>query len=150
MRRICRACVEQCLQPSGRTVKKKRFNIRVARRHGIQITLPGASVILSAMDVVAFTRQLVDMESITGNESEVGDFLYRELSRANWRAEKLPVEGDRQNIYATPPPSSCVNKASTPGCFFWLAKNATASEPDSRMNILQGHDFLSMENQPKT
>src|SRR5712691_7490251 len=102
MRRICRACVEQCLQPSGRTVKKKRFNIRVARRHGIQITLPGASVILSAMDVVAFTRQLVDMESITGNESEVGDFLYRELSRANWQAEKLPVEGDRQNIYATP------------------------------------------------
>src|SRR5205807_1497386 len=50
----------------------------------------------------AFTRQLVDIESITGNESEVGDFLYRELSRANWQAKKLPVEGDRQNIYATP------------------------------------------------
>lgn len=102
MRRICRTSVEQCLQPSGRTVKKKRFDMRVARRHAIQITLPAASVMLSAMDVVAFTRQLVDIESITGNESEVGDFLYRELSRANWQAKKLPVEGDRQNIYATP------------------------------------------------
>src|SRR5438128_5369025 len=85
--------------------------MRVARRHAIQITLPAASVMLSAMDVVAFTRQLVDIESITGNESEVGDFLYRELSRANWQAKKLPVEGDRQNIYATPsqqPPPAIV------------------------------------------
>ena len=34
------------------------------------------------MDVVALTRQLVDIESITGNEAPVGDFLHGELGPA--------------------------------------------------------------------
>jgi len=63
--------------------------MRVARRHAIQITLPAASVMLSAMDVVAFTRQLVDIESITGNESEVGDFLSLRSFRCQLAAEKF-------------------------------------------------------------
>ena len=55
------------------------------------------------MDVVAFTRQLVDIESVTGNEGAIGDFLRRELSRLGFQAKKLPVEGARGNVYATAP-----------------------------------------------
>ena len=47
------------------------------------------------MDVVALTRQLVDIESITGNEGPVGDFLHAELLRRGFNAEKIPVEGAR-------------------------------------------------------
>src|SRR5437667_4617187 len=61
---------------------------------------------LSPMDVVTFTRQLVDIESITGNEAPVCDFLYRELCRLGWQARKMPVEGERSNIYATAPEES--------------------------------------------
>ncbi len=56
-----------------------------------------------AMDVVAFTRQLVDIESTTGNEGRVADFLHRELSRLGYRASKMPVEGERCNVFATSP-----------------------------------------------
>jgi len=52
------------------------------------------------MDVSAFTRQLVDIESITGNEGRVGDFLHRELLRREFQAEKIPVEGARCNVFA--------------------------------------------------
>jgi acetylornithine deacetylase len=55
------------------------------------------------MDVVAFTRQLVDIESITGNEAAVGNILHAELSRLGYQANKLPVEGNRCNVYATSP-----------------------------------------------
>jgi acetylornithine deacetylase len=55
------------------------------------------------MDVVALTRQLVDIESITGNEARVGDQLHRELSRLGYRAEKMAVEGERCNVFATSP-----------------------------------------------
>ena len=52
------------------------------------------------MDVAAFTRQLVDIESITGNEGPVGDFLHGELLRRGFQAEKIPVEGARCNVFA--------------------------------------------------
>src|SRR3984893_6968685 len=55
------------------------------------------------MDAVAFTRQLVDIESITGNEAAVGDFLYRELCRLGYQAKKIEVEDNRFNVYATSP-----------------------------------------------
>src|ERR1700716_2747767 len=55
------------------------------------------------MDAVAFTRQLVDIESITGNEAAVGDFLYRELCRLGYQAKKIEVKADRFNVYATAP-----------------------------------------------
>jgi acetylornithine deacetylase len=55
------------------------------------------------MDVVSFTRQLVDIESITGNEGPVGDFLHGELCRLGYQASKMPVEGARKNIFATYP-----------------------------------------------
>ena len=52
------------------------------------------------MDVAAFTRQLVDIESITGNEGPVGDFLHRELQRRGFQVEKISVEGARCNVFA--------------------------------------------------
>jgi acetylornithine deacetylase len=55
------------------------------------------------MDAVTLTRQLVDIESITGNEAPVGNFLHRELARLGYDAKKMPVEGDRFNVYAIAP-----------------------------------------------
>jgi len=53
------------------------------------------------MDVARFTRQLIDIESITGNEGPVGDFLHLELCRLGYNAAKMPVDGARQNVFAT-------------------------------------------------
>jgi acetylornithine deacetylase len=55
------------------------------------------------MELFSFTRHLVDIESITGDETRVGEFLLSELQRTAFRAEKMPVEGDRFNIWATLP-----------------------------------------------
>jgi acetylornithine deacetylase len=59
--------------------------------------------ILSTMDVVTFTRQLIDIESITGNEAAVGNYLYGELNRLGYQTRRMPVEGNRFNLYATAP-----------------------------------------------
>ena len=56
--------------------------------------------ILPAMDVVSLTRQLIDIESISGNEAAVGDFLLAELRRLGYEARKMPVEGSRFNVIA--------------------------------------------------
>jgi acetylornithine deacetylase len=55
------------------------------------------------MDLVQLTRRLIDIESITGNEAQVGQFLASELNRLGYAAQKMPVEGDRFNIYAARP-----------------------------------------------
>lgn len=55
---------------------------------------------LSCMDVVAFTRKLVDIESITGNEADVGQVLQAELDRLGFRTERIPVN-QSFNVYAT-------------------------------------------------
>jgi acetylornithine deacetylase len=55
------------------------------------------------MDAFALTRQLVDIESVTGNEAAAGEFLYRELCRLGYRTIKMAVEGDRADVYATSP-----------------------------------------------
>lgn len=54
------------------------------------------------MDLFALTRKLVDVDSTTGNEAAVGDLLLRELSALGFDAQKMPVERDRFNVYATP------------------------------------------------
>jgi acetylornithine deacetylase len=59
------------------------------------------SDILSCMDAVTLTRQLVDIESISGNEAAVGNYLYGELCRLGYQTRKMPVEGERFNVYAT-------------------------------------------------
>ena len=58
---------------------------------------------MNAEEVVALTRALVDIESITGNEAAVGEFLHTELVRLGYHSQKMPVEGDRCNIFATSP-----------------------------------------------
>jgi len=65
-------------------------------------TYGARSAILSTMDAVTFTRQLVDIESITGNEAAVGNCVYGELCRLGYQTAKMPVEGDRFNLYAVP------------------------------------------------
>jgi acetylornithine deacetylase len=55
------------------------------------------------MDAVTLTRQLVDIESITGNETAVGNYLYGELCRLGYQTQKMHVEGDRFNVWATWP-----------------------------------------------
>jgi len=58
------------------------------------------------MDAVTFTRQLIDIESISGNEAAVANYLYGELCRVGYQTRKIPVEGDRFNVYATHPDHS--------------------------------------------
>ena len=53
--------------------------------------------------MASFTRQLVDIESITGNEGPVGEFLYRELGRLGYQVIKMKAEGERANVFATCP-----------------------------------------------
>src|SRR5580700_10742878 len=55
------------------------------------------------MDAITLTRQLVDIESISSNEAAVGNYLYGELCRLGYQTRKMPVEGDRFNVYATSP-----------------------------------------------
>src|SRR3974377_1181673 len=55
------------------------------------------------MDVIALTRKLVEIGSITGNEAKVGEVLLAELLRLGYDARKMAVEGDRFNVIATPP-----------------------------------------------
>jgi acetylornithine deacetylase len=55
------------------------------------------------MDVIALTRRLVDIESITGNEARVGHALVDELQRLGYDVQRTIVEGERANVYATSP-----------------------------------------------
>lgn len=51
-----------------------------------------------------FTHRLIDIESITGNEKEVGNFLFAELKglaeRYGGRVERMAVEPERDNVFA--------------------------------------------------
>jgi len=53
------------------------------------------------MDAVTLTRELVDIESITGNETAVGNYLYGELCRIGYQTRKMAVEDERFNVFAT-------------------------------------------------
>jgi len=55
------------------------------------------------MDAITLTRQLVDIESITGNEAAVGNYLYGELCRIGYQTRRMRVEENRFNVYATSP-----------------------------------------------
>jgi acetylornithine deacetylase len=56
------------------------------------------------MNVIELTRALVDIESITHNEGEVGSYLLEYLTvlaaRTGGRAEAMPVEPGRFNVFA--------------------------------------------------
>lgn len=55
------------------------------------------------MEIFALTRQLIDIESVTPNEGEIGDFLWQRLDglaqRFQGQAERMPVEKDRDNVF---------------------------------------------------
>jgi acetylornithine deacetylase len=70
------------------------------------------------MDPVTFTRQLVDIESISGDEAAVGNCLYGELCRIGYRTRKIPVEGDRFNVYAVPEAGGAKPEAPAPSITF--------------------------------
>jgi acetylornithine deacetylase len=53
------------------------------------------------MDPIRLTRQLVDIESITGNEAAVGAALYDELVKLDYCVHKIPVAHTRFNVLAT-------------------------------------------------
>ena len=55
------------------------------------------------MDLVAFTRSLVDIDSTTGSEGQAGEFLLQRLQRLGFVAEKMLVERERFNVFATWP-----------------------------------------------
>jgi acetylornithine deacetylase len=56
------------------------------------------------MNVFGLTRALIDIESITENETQVASFLHDHLGlmaeRTGGRVERMPVEGDRFNVLA--------------------------------------------------
>jgi acetylornithine deacetylase len=54
------------------------------------------------MDPVRLTRQLIDIESVTGNEGAAATFLAGYLEELGYRVERMQVEGDRFNIFAKP------------------------------------------------
>src|SRR5229473_8116083 len=55
------------------------------------------------MEIVSLARQLVDIESVTGNEGAVGHFLQQELQGLGYDARRMAVEEERANVYATIP-----------------------------------------------
>ncbi|GAC1660097.1 MAG: M20 family metallopeptidase [Acidobacteriaceae bacterium] len=57
---------------------------------------------MTSFDAVAFTRQLVDIESVTGNEGPVAELLASKLLEMAYTVERIPCELDRFNVYAVP------------------------------------------------
>ena len=55
-----------------------------------------------AMDPVALTRQLIDIESVTGKEGAAAEFLAGYLEKLGYAVERMPVEGERFNVFARP------------------------------------------------
>jgi acetylornithine deacetylase len=63
---------------------------------------------LQTLDPIRFTRALCEIESITYQEGEVGDFLAQALAERGWEVEKTPVPqplespngGPRWNVFA--------------------------------------------------
>jgi acetylornithine deacetylase len=56
------------------------------------------------MQIFELTRRLIDIESITSNEREIGNFLWQRLAdmarRFGGEVERMPVEEARDNIFA--------------------------------------------------
>ena len=52
------------------------------------------------MDPIALTRTLIDMPSITGHETRIGDFLMGYLRAAGFDVQRQPVDADRFNVIA--------------------------------------------------
>ena len=57
------------------------------------------------MDLFTLTRALIDIDSTTGRERAVGEFLFHHLlgltQRTAGTVERMPVERDRFNLFAS-------------------------------------------------
>jgi len=70
---------------------------------GWRFCLLGACACYSvAMDPVALTRQLIDIESLTGKEAAAAAFLASYLEELGYVVERMPVEDERFNVFAKP------------------------------------------------
>ena len=47
------------------------------------------------------TRRLVDIESISGNEEGLGEYLHQHLQKLGWEVRRIPVEAHRFDLYAS-------------------------------------------------
>src|SRR5690349_23249697 len=56
---------------------------------------------MSGIDLIALTRSLVDIDSTTGREAEVGQWLVNYLSEHGLSVATQQVDQSRFNIYAT-------------------------------------------------
>ncbi|HZQ92163.1 MAG TPA: M20/M25/M40 family metallo-hydrolase [Terriglobales bacterium] len=65
------------------------------------------------MDPLRLTRELVDIESTTGREADVGNFLLARLASLGWEARAMAVEEGRFNVHATLPGPAPVTYFST-------------------------------------
>jgi acetylornithine deacetylase len=54
------------------------------------------------MDVIGLTRQLIDIETITGQEGAGGEFLAQHLEKLGYEVERMHVGEGRFNVCATP------------------------------------------------
>ena len=63
------------------------------------------SVAPPAVDPVALTRALVDIDSTTGREAETGRLLAGILRERGYEVQEQPVGGGRFNVFATLGPS---------------------------------------------
>jgi acetylornithine deacetylase len=61
---------------------------------------------MDPLDVVTLTRRLVDLDSTTGREAEVGVWLVGYLRDRGFAVHEQPVEGNRFNIFAVPADSA--------------------------------------------
>jgi acetylornithine deacetylase len=53
------------------------------------------------MDLFTFTRQLIDIPSLTGDERAVADFLATHLASLGFKVERQEIAADRFNVIAT-------------------------------------------------
>ncbi len=63
---------------------------------------------IGRQDLTALTRQLVDIPSITGEESAAADFLLNLLSKDGWQCERQPVTEGRFNVLAVRQPPKVI------------------------------------------
>src|SRR6185312_183859 len=90
--------------------RERAWHSPTSRRLGRMpaVRYSGSIMIDSPLDLIGFTKQLCDIESITYREGAIGDFLADFLARRGWAVEKTAVEqppdntagGPRWNVYA--------------------------------------------------
>ena len=90
--------------PRGFFPSPLRFSAKPNSDEVSGITLYGPEM-KGFMDPVALTRSLIDIESVTGREKAVGEFLFAALAElaaaSNGIVERMAVAPDRFNVFAT-------------------------------------------------